>query len=198
MSENDNPSDNTSGDNTPGDIWVFGYGSLIWDPKFPVVESRTAVLHGYRRSLCILSIRNRGTAECPGLVVGLERGGSCVGRAHRVAAEHVEDTIAYLHERELATHSYIPKKLPISLQSGERIKAVTFVARVKHPQYAGGLSETRQAELIVQGHGPYGTSLDYLRNVIRHLDECGIASGPLHRVLAIAEDMASQKTEDPT
>ncbi len=179
-----------------GDIWVFGYGSLMWDPRFPVVESRGATLHGYRRSLCILSIRNRGTEACPGLVLGLERGGSCVGRVLRVAAPDVEDTIAYLHERELATHAYIPKKLPVSLPSGERLKAIVFVARPGHPQYAGGLSPKQQAALVVQGCGPYGTSLDYLRNVVQHLDDCGIPDGPLHRVLTLAEVMvASPDTE---
>ena len=187
-----------AGSDAHGDIWVFGYGSLMWDPRFPVAESRTAVLHGYRRSLCILSIRNRGTPDCPGLVVGLERGGSCVGRALRVASADVADTIDYLHERELSTHSYIPKKLPVSLQSGERVKAIVFVARVGHPQYAGGLTAHQQAELVVQGCGPYGTALDYLRNVVRHLDECAIPDGPMHRVLALAEESAQVREKEKT
>lgn len=181
-----------------GDVWVFGYGSLMWDPRFPVVETRGATLHGYRRSLCILSVRNRGTADCPGLVLGLERGGSCVGRVLRVAAPDVEDTISYLHERELATHAYIPKKLPVSLASGERLKAIVFVARPGHPQYAGGLTPREQAALVIQGCGPYGTALDYLRNVVEHLDACGIPDGPLHRVLTLAEEMTGAAEKERT
>lgn len=171
--------------------WVFAYGSLMWDPGFPCAESHAALLRGYHRSLCILSIRNRGTDERPGLVLGLDRGGSCAGRALRVAADHVEATLAYLERRELATQSYRPRMLPVRLgpggRAGERVWALSFVADPGHCQYAGGLPPTAAAALVRQGRGSYGGSLDYLRNVVEHLDAISIADGPLHRILALAE-----------
>lgn len=171
--------------------WVFAYGSLMWDPGFPCAEVHPALLRGYHRSLCILSIRNRGTELNPGLVLGLDRGGSCAGRALRVAADRVEATLAYLERREMATASYLPKLLPVRLggseRSGERAIALVFVADPQHRQYAGTLPPERSAALVRQGNGAYGSALDYLRNVVGHLDSIGIADGPLHRVLALAE-----------
>ena len=170
-----------------GDLWVFAYGSLMWDPRFPHIETRPAVLHGYHRSLCIFSVRNRGTPDRPGLVVGLDRGGSCRGHALRVAADNVEATRAYLYERELGTGVYTPALRKVRLDRNEAVPALAFVTRRDHVQYAGGLTPEHAAELVLQGHGAYGSSLDYLQNVVRHLDAFGIDDGPLHRVLALAE-----------
>ncbi len=169
------------------DLWVFAYGSLMWDPRFPHVETRPAVLHGYHRALCIFSVRNRGTPECPGLVVGLDRGGCCRGQALRVAAGDVEATRAYLYERELGTGVYTPALRKLRLDGNETVSALAFATRRDHAQYAGGLTPERAAELVLQGHGAYGSSLDYLQNVVRHLDAFGIDDGPLHHVLTIAE-----------
>jgi cation transport protein ChaC len=184
-----------------GGFWVFAYGSLMWDPRFPVRVVRPARLHGWHRALCILSIANRGTPERPGLVVGLSRGGSCVGRALMVAAEHADATLRHLQEREMSTDAYVPRMLQVWLDGGEQIPALVFVARRGHPQFVAGLSREEQARLIVQGRGPYGSSLDYLRSVCRHLDECRIVDGPLHAVLALAEasagpDAATAKPAD--
>lgn len=170
-----------------GDFWVFAYGSLMWDPRFPFTEVRPARVRGYHRALCILSIRSRGTADRPGLVVGLDRGGSCLGRALKVAAADGAETVAYLQQREMATDAYVPRRLPARLDDGRTVDALAFVARPGHPQHVPNLSPAAQARLIRQGIGPYGSALDYLRNVCRHLDECAIADGPLHRVLALAE-----------
>ena len=170
-----------------GDLWVFAYGSLMWDPRFPHVETRPAVLHGYHRALCVYSVRNRGTPDCPGLVVGLDRGGSCRGHALRVAAENIEATRAYLYERELGTGVYTPAMRKLRLDGNEAVSALAFVTRRDHTQYAGELAPEHAAELVLQGHGAYGSSLDYLQNVVRHLHDFGISDGPLHHVLAIAE-----------
>jgi cation transport protein ChaC len=170
-----------------GDFWIFAYGSLMWDPGFPVGRVRPALLKGYHRSLCILSIRNRGTEARPGLVVGLDRGGSCVGWVLEVPAATAKPPLAYLEQRELSTGAYVAKWVPVRLDDASRIEALAFVARPGHPQFVHGLSPEKQARLVLQGTGPYGTSLDYLREVCRHLDACGIPDGPLHRVLAIAE-----------
>jgi cation transport protein ChaC len=170
-----------------GELWIFAYGSLMWEPNFPCAEVRPALLRGYHRALCILSIRNRGTQACPGLVLGLARGGSCAGMALRVAPEHLEATLAYLEDREMATLAYRPKLLPVRLDDGRSVPALAFVADPGHPQYVGDLPAEEAAALVRQGRGSYGNSLDYLRNAVAHLDAIGIADGPLHRVLALAE-----------
>ncbi|HRK95012.1 MAG TPA: gamma-glutamylcyclotransferase [Rhodospirillales bacterium] len=178
-------------DEALGALWVFAYGSLMWEPSFPCAEVRPALLRGYHRALCILSIRNRGTEARPGLVLGLDRGGSCAGRALRVAPGHHAPTLAYLECREMATRSYRPKLLPVRLDGGESVTALAFVADPGHRQYVGSLPAEEAAALVRQGRGSYGNALDYLRNVVAHLDAIGIADGPLHRVLALAEEPAA-------
>ncbi len=173
--------------NDTGDLWVFGYGSLMWEPGFPYVDVRHARLFGWHRRLCLLSVRNRGTEDRPGLVLAADRGGSCHGLAFRVAAEHVPETRAYLWERELSTDAYRAADVRVWFAPGESVTALAFVARRGHRQYLRTDSPEVAAELVCQGRGALGTSLDYLRNVVRHLDEIGIADGPLHRVLTIAE-----------
>lgn len=173
-----------------GPLHVFAYGSLMWDPGFTVAATAVARLAGYHRALCILSIRNRGTPECPGLVVGLKAGGSCVGQVLRVADDDAEAALAYLQERELSTNAYLPRHVAVRLADGRRVKALAFVARPDHPQFMSGLSVAEQAALVAQGVGPYGSSLDYLRHVCSALDDRGLPDGPLHRVLAVAEALA--------
>lgn len=173
-----------------GPLHVFAYGSLMWDPGFTVAATAVARLAGYHRALCILSIRNRGTPERPGLVVGLKAGGSCVGHVLRVADDDADAALAYLQERELSTNAYLPRHLAVRLADGCRVKALAFVARPDHPQFVSGLSVAEQAALVAQGVGPYGSSLDYLRHVCSALDDRGLPDGPLHRVLATAEALA--------
>lgn len=178
-----------------GDVWVFGYGSLMWDPGFPYIEMKRALLRGYHRALCILSVLNRGTRERPGLALGLVRGGSCRGFVFRIEAEQWPVVQPPLWAREMANAVYAPRMLPVRLEGGERIPALVFVARPDHPQYRGDMPPEQAAALVAQGVGGYGTALDYLRNVVRHLDEFGIADCPLHRVLTLAEALS---TEEPT
>jgi cation transport protein ChaC len=168
-------------------FWVFGYGSLMWDPGFAYVEARHARVFGYHRALCLLSVRNRGTPEKPGLVLSMDRGGSCHGIAFRIAPAEVERTRLYLWEREMVTAAYRPAVLNARLRGGNQAKALAFVAKPDHPQYYRAMSPEHAAVLVRQGCGACGAALDYLRNVIRHLDEMGIAEGPLHRVLKTAE-----------
>lgn len=168
------------------DIWIFGYGSLMWRPDFPHVETRPARLSGYHRALCVLSTRYRGTKARPGLVLGLDRGGSCVGRAFRVAARDADGVLAYLHEREMLNRVYAPRWLTARTPQGS-IRAYAFIVRRDHPGYAGGFSRRRVIELVRGGRGERGTSLEYLRETIRHLDELGVRDTPLHQVLAAVE-----------
>ncbi len=175
-------------------IWVFAYGSLMWRPNFPHVDARRALLRGYHRALCVYSVRYRGTHERPGLVLGLDRGGSCRGRALRVAAENVDAVTAYLNGRELVTGVYAPKFVNVRLEGGESVPAYVFLARRDHEQYAGKLPPERTAELLVKGRGLEGSGLEYLRNTIVHLDQLGIPDGPLHRILALAEAKAEKRS----
>ncbi len=171
----------------PGaDIWVFGYGSLMWDPGFGHEEAHQARLYGYHRALCITSHRHRGTPARPGLVLGLDRGGSCRGIAYRVAGARAAQTLGYLWDREMVTGVYLPRRVAVRLPRG-RVGCWTFVADRGHVQYAGRLEPAEQVGLILQGHGESGRCRDYLANTVRHLDRLGIADGPLHRLLALVE-----------
>jgi cation transport protein ChaC len=175
------------------DAWVFAYGSLMWDPCFPFEERHPALLRGWHRSLCILSILNRGTRERPGLALGLDRGGSCAGVAFRVAPDEVAAARTRLWRREMANDVYVARMASVRLDAGGRVPALIFAARPGHPQYAGDLPPERAAALVAQGVGAYGTALDYLRNVVRHLDDFGIDDGPLHAILGLAEAAAQER-----
>jgi cation transport protein ChaC len=170
-----------------GDIWIFGYGSLMWRPDFPYTDFQPALLRGYHRSLCVYSVKYRGTTECPGLVLGLDRGGSCKGRAMRVDRDKAEHVLDYLHDREMTHKVYLPKWLPVRIPSG-LVQAYCFVVDCRHEQYTGKLADAAAVKLIRQGRGQGGPCLDYLRSTIRHLDELGIPDGPLHRLARLAED----------
>jgi cation transport protein ChaC len=168
------------------DIWVFAYGSLMWRPDFDFVEQRPALLSGYHRALCIYSFRYRGKPERPGLVLGLDRGGSCRGKALRVEGSKAATVLDYLVKREMVTGVYRQAWLPVQV-GAEKVSACAFVVERGHEQYTGKLSIERTAELILQGEGMAGTALDYLRNTVAHLDELGITEGLLHDVLETAE-----------
>jgi len=172
-----------TGNRTDGDIWVFGCGSLMWQPDFPHVETRLALLRGYHRALCIYSTRYRGTPEQPGLVAGLDRGGSCRGRAYRVAANEVEGVLEYLDYREMLTGVYHPKFVPVRLDDGRRVPAYAFIARRDHEQYAGHLTHEEAARLVRQGNGSRGPSREYLENTIGQLADMGIRDSALLRIL---------------
>ncbi len=169
-------------------IWVFGYGSLMWRPGFVYRDRLPAILYGYHRALCIEARHHRGTPDNPGLVLGLDRGGSCRGLAFRVDRDAWPATKAYLDAREMPDLShpagpvYRPGWHPLRI-GGRRIRAYTYVARRDHPQYLGRLPTERALALIRSGHGVSGSALDYLRNTVEHLDALEIPDGPLHRLL---------------
>ena len=157
-----------------GDFWVFGYGSLIWRPGFAHVETRRATLRGYRRALCIYSFVHRGTRERPGLVLGLDRGGSCVGLAFRVRGALRDEVIGYLRARELVTNVYLERTVAVLLETGETVPAVTYVADRAHEQYAGALDEGRAAAAVRGASGQSGRNEDYLASTLEHLEALGI------------------------
>lgn len=156
------------------ELWVFGYGSLIWRPGFEFEESAPARLHGYHRSLCIFSHVHRGTPERPGLVLGLDRGGVCRGLAFRVAAKKAQETVDYLRAREQATAVYLERRMPVRLEDGRNVTALVYVADRKHLQYAGRLPREQQLELVRHGRGSSGENPDYVLLTDEHLRKMGI------------------------
>ncbi len=157
-----------------GDFWVFGYGSLIWRPGFAHTRTVRARIHGFRRALCVRSFVHRGTLERPGLVLGLDRGGSCIGLAFRVPGDLRDEVMAYLRERELVTHVYREKLLPISLPNGERAEAVSYVVDRRHGQYAGALQAEEAAAYVRGAVGQSGPNEEYVLNTVDHLKALGI------------------------
>ncbi|MCO5080423.1 MAG: gamma-glutamylcyclotransferase [Rhizobiaceae bacterium] len=157
-----------------GDFWVFGYGSLMWRPGFAHVEVERARLHGFRRSLCVRSFVHRGTRERPGLVLGLDRGGSCIGLAFRVPNELRGEVLAYLRERELVTNVYLERSLPVRLDSGGAVMAACYVVDRRHEQYAGNLDSAHAAEVVAGSIGQSGPNEEYVFNTLDHLKALNI------------------------
>ena len=166
------------------DFWVFGYGSLIWRPGFPYRTRVKARLAGYHRSLCVHSFVHRGTPERPGLVFGLDRGGSCVGMAFAVTPSDRESVLAYLRERELVTHVYRELVLPVRLVGGPMVRALTYVVDRGHVQYAGRLDALHAAGIVARAHGQSGPNVDYVTSALQHIREMGLKDGWLERVVA--------------
>lgn len=158
------------------DFWVFGYGSLMWRPGFDYVEAVPAHLDGERRAFCVQSYIYRGTREKPGLVLGLDRGGSCRGIAFRVAAADRDAVLAYLRERELVTNSYIEVERSVRLERPSRdyVRAVTYVVDREHPQYAGDLAREAVLAQVRDSVGNAGSNRDYVLATAMHLASLGI------------------------
>ena len=164
-------------------FWIFGYGSLMWRPGFDFLRSEAARVHGYHRSLCVYSYVHRGTPERPGLVLGLDRGGSCHGMAFAVTPEKWDDTIAYLRAREQVTSVYLEKHKTVTLlASGRKVEAVTYVVDSAHRQYAGVLDDDALERHVRLGEGVSGRCSDYVMNTLTHLREMGIHDPALERI----------------
>ena len=160
-------------------LWVFGYGSLIWDPGFPVAERRIARLEGWHRSFCMRSIHHRGTVENPGLVLALDRaeGATCTGVAFRVEPGHEATTLFALRERELVSSAYLEMTLPVLTDEGT-LDALAYVIDPDHAQYCH-LSHEEQAQIIAEATGGRGRNRDYLWSTAAHLADLGIADPDL-------------------
>ncbi|HFC04073.1 MAG TPA: gamma-glutamylcyclotransferase [Rhizobiales bacterium] len=157
-------------------FWVFGYGSLMWRPGFDFLECYPAELNGYHRSLCVYSHVHRGTEEKPGLVFGLDQGGSCKGFAFAVAPENWQQTVDYLRAREQVTSVYIEHQQEITLvgNPARKVTALTYLVDRQHRQYAGRLSLEEQLEFIHQGQGQSGNCRDYVLSAHQHLLELSV------------------------
>ena len=165
------------------DLWLFGYGSLIWNPGMPAAETVCARVRGYHRGLYLWSRVNRGTPEQPGLVLALDRGGSCTGIAFRLAGASAAPHLEALWRREMPMGSYRPTWLPCWLADGRRVEALAFVMRRDVPTYTGKLSDEIVKTVLACAHGRYGTTLDYVRRTVHALRESGMPDRALEALL---------------
>ena len=172
------------------DLWVFGYGSLMWRPGFEFVEQLPARLIGEHRALCVLSFDHRGTPEKPGLVLGLDRGGACRGIAFRVAASLRDATVEYLRAREQTTNVYreVTRSVWLDNTARERVSALTYVADRGHVQYAGRLSLAEQLRYVQHGYGRSGNNRDYVLETVKSIEAQGFRDEQLHRLALMLHD----------
>jgi cation transport protein ChaC len=167
------------------DLWIFGYGSLIWRPEFEFAERRPARVHGWHRALKMWSRINRGTPECPGLVFGMLSGGSCQGMAFRIPKSEGRDTLARLWKREMVTAVYDPKFLTCHTTQGP-VRALAFTLSRRSPNHTGVLSEAEYQRIFATATGIYGTTLDYVQATLDELKRHNIHDRGLERLLRAA------------
>jgi cation transport protein ChaC len=181
----------------PGtDVWVFGYGSLMWNPAINVADSRKAHLRGYHRTFCLTLSVGRGTVEKPGLMLGIDRGGSCTGIAHRIKAGDVESELTILWYREMLSGSYEPRWISGEVEGVGPSRMLSFVVNRSHPRYEHALGEAVVAQRMAAAEGILGTNRDYLYRTVAYLSSLGIADGPMHKlerhVRALAGELETQ------
>ena len=172
------------------DLWVFGYGSLMWRPGFAFVDQVPARLIGEHRALCVYSFDHRGTPEKPGLVLGLDRGGACRGIAFRVAAARRGEVVDYLRGREQTTHVYreVMRSVWLENDARERVAALAYVVDRGHVQYAGRLSLQEQLRYVRQGRGRSGNNRDYVLETVRSIEAQGFRDSQLHQLALMLHD----------
>jgi cation transport protein ChaC len=177
-----------------GDVWLFGYGSLIWNPMVEHSERAPAKLYGYHRGFYLYSRINRGTWDNPGLVLGLDRGGCCQGIAFRIPAICIETELKMLWRREMLTGAYLPRWLPMQLKgkNGPRVKALAFVMNRQHESYTGRLPDLTVVSHLRDAVGLYGPAKDYLRHTLEGLLKEGFRDPYLARLWAQLESGQGQ------
>jgi cation transport protein ChaC len=190
----------TAAEQDSGELWVFGYGSLMWRPGFAYLERVPARLIGLHRALCVFSFVHRGTPERPGLVLGLDRGGMCRGIAFRVAAALRAQTVDYLRGREQVTTVYVETMRRIELEDEQKrkVSALCYIVDRSHVQYAGRLSLAESLHYVRQGHGRSGQNRDYVLETVRALEALGYREGELHLLaerLAGGQGISTQESE---
>lgn len=168
-------------------IWIFGYGSLMWRPGFEALERAPATVHGWRRAFCIYSTHHRGSNMRPGLVLALDRGGSCRGMGFRIATDAAAETLANLRAREQINGVYREAYVVARLEDGthRNVRAITYVAERAHPSYTGRLPLQRQVLLIRGAEGKSGTNVEYLVHTLRELARLGVRERELERIMTL-------------
>ena len=173
------------------DLWVFGYGSLMWNPAFHHSETKAARIYGYHRRFCLWTPLGRGTPERPGLTLGLQRGGSCHGLALRIPGHQVDAETRIVWRREMLAGGYLPTWVRANCD-GQTVRAITFVANAKHHRYGGKVPMAKAARAIATAEGRLGRCRDYLHNLVLHLDDLGLADGQMHRLYKLVESQPDQ------
>ena len=171
-------------------VWVFGYGSLMWNPDFKLVEKRTGDLKGYHRSLCLKSIVYRGTPNYHGLVFGLDIGNSCQGMVYRIAEENIYSEMQKIWEREMFAGTYIPTWVNVRTKLGS-VPAVTFVINHKHEHYIPNLELEEIVERVVRAQGICGSCHEYVQNTVKSLNLLGLRDPYLEHLLTLIKDSLS-------
>jgi cation transport protein ChaC len=180
--------------------WVFAYGSLLWNPLFPFDDAKPAVLRGLHRHFCLWSLGTRGTVKVPGLVLGLDRGGSCRGVAYRLPARCARAELALLWRREMVVGSYKPRWLQVQQlhPGGRSLTALAFVVDRAHPQYAGRLAMARQAKALATAQGVFGSSADYLERARIALVTHGVVDPYLEKLALAVARLRGTQTARPS
>ena len=174
------------GMNLKDGVWVFGYGSLMWNPDFILAEKRTGTVTGYHRRLCLKSIVYRGTLDYHGLVFGLDKGGSCQGMAFRIAPENLDSELQKVWEREMFAETYIPTWVCVKTENGD-VSAITFVINTKHEHYVPDLDLEKVAERVVRAEGKCGSCHDYVQNTVKFLHQLELRDPVLEQLLTLIE-----------
>jgi len=164
-------------------VWVFGYGSLMWNPAFEHVERRAGLIRGFHRRFCLWTPLGRGSPDNPGLVLGLESGGSCRGVAFRLDEAQIAEELDILWSREMVGGAYSARWVTVETDAGP-VAAITFTINHGHERYAGRLHPDETARALATAAGALGSCAEYLENTVAHLDELGIGDGPMHDLLA--------------
>jgi glutathione-specific gamma-glutamylcyclotransferase len=177
----------------PGrDVWVFGYGSLMWNPAFHYQERRSGLIRGYHRQFCLKTELGRGEPGNPGLTLALNNGGSCQDVAFRIAPNAIEEELDIVWKREMLAGAYRPRWLRVRDAQGE-FKAITFVIDRNFKHYAGGLSEPETVKLLATAGGRLGTCREYLENTVQQLDILGVRDGRMHDLLSKVKKFAEME-----
>jgi cation transport protein ChaC len=174
-----------------GGLWIFAYGSLMWDPAIRFSEVRTALLRGYHRSFCLRSVISRGTPECPGLMAGLDGGGECNGLVFKIDQHHVEEETRVIWNREMLLHAYTPAFVRIETFLGD-VEALTFVVDHEADSYLSDLSDEEAVRYVATGVGNAGSSLAYIESLAEHFETLGIEDAALFHLYEGARRLADR------
>ena len=173
------------------EIWLFGYGSLMWNPCIHYLDRQPGLLHGYHRSFCLRAPTGRGSPERPGLMLALKNGGSCRGIAYRIDPEIADHELSIVWNREMVSGAYRPRCLKLITPLGER-RAIVFTANRQHPRFVSHIELAEAAAMIAQAEGWLGTCAEYLFSTVEHLDELGVGDGPMHELKRLVEEYQSR------
>jgi len=178
-----------------GDVWLFAFGSLIWKPECTYVEERCGIAHGWHRSFCFRIRRYRGTPECPGLMMSLDRGGQCKGMLYRLPGDTLREQLHQLCRRETTVKppNTVARWITVTSE-GLSLRAIAFVINRESKSYVGRLAPEQVADTLVTACGHWGSGAEYLFNTVARLEEHGIHDRYLWQLQSlVAKRIAAQQ-----